>query len=216
MALDGSLGTNGAVFPWLREHVPGYSGLRVPARFSMLVGLSLAILSGYRRRASSNRVAAVSRRDHRCDGGSDPRRRMPYLELEPCVVGAAGDLRRPSADDPEARARRISDAGRTKILLADTRYLYFSTFHWHKMVNGNSGFSPPSYRELLKRERDFPRPPRGLSAERGVDYLALHGAFTNPTRYRRTAELLEARGDLELVAVAPWEGSESRLYRLRR
>jgi len=27
----------------------------------------------------------------------------------------------------------------------DTRYLYFSTFHWHPIVNGNSGYFPKSY-----------------------------------------------------------------------
>ena len=47
VSFDGSRGMNGYVFPWLRENVPGFSGLRVPARFSILVGLSLAILSGY-------------------------------------------------------------------------------------------------------------------------------------------------------------------------
>ena len=31
-----------------------------------------------------------------------------------------------------------------------------------------------------------------------------------------TAALLDARPDLELVAVAAWQGSESRLYRFRR
>ena len=28
-------------------------------------------------------------------------------------------------------------------------YMYFSTFRWHKLVNGYSGFSPPSYQVIL-------------------------------------------------------------------
>ena len=83
-------------------------------------------------------------------------------------------------------------------------------------MNGNSGFTPPSYGELLKREKDFPSDASvAYLRQRGVDYIAWHGAFTNPVRSRRTAELLDARGDLEIVAAARWEGSESRLYRLK-
>jgi hypothetical protein len=68
----------------------------------------------------------------------------------------------------------------------------------------------------LKREADFPSDAAvEYLRERGVDYIAWHGAFTNPARYRRTAELLDARADLELVALAAWAGSESRLYRFK-
>jgi hypothetical protein len=215
VAFDGSLGMNGTIFPWLREYVPGYAGLRVPARFSILVGLSLAILAGYgaarlagtgtRARVVTAVVMAVVLAEA-----------LPNITLErvwpapPGIYAAIGD-------DPDAVLAEFPMPPNQDVTWTDTRYMYFSTFHWHKMVNGNSGFSPPSYLEMLKRERDFPSPEAvDYLRERGVDYVALHGAFTNPTRYRHTAELLEARGDLELVAVSPWEGSESRLYRFRR
>jgi len=50
----------------------------------------------------------------------------------------------------------------------------------------------------------------------GVDYVTVHGAFIDPTRFRRIVTTLDARQDMSLVVAAPWEGSESRLYRLRR
>jgi hypothetical protein len=82
-SLDGSLGVNGFLFPWLRDHVPGYAGLRVPARFSMLVGLSLAVLSGYGAARVLNRwprfrgaITAAMLAAVLIDA-------MPYLELEP-------------------------------------------------------------------------------------------------------------------------------------
>ena len=60
----------------------------------------------------------------------------------------------------------------------DTRYLYFSTFHWHPIVNGNSGYFPKSYEELIKRELDFPSDSAvEYLRTRGVDYVAVHGAF---------------------------------------
>jgi hypothetical protein len=216
VAFDGSLGMNGTVFPWLRAHVPGFAGLRVPARFSMLVGLSLAILSGFgvARLVAANRAPALA--VTAAILAVTLAEAVPSLTFErvwpapPGIYAAIGN-------DPDAVLAEFPMPSNNDLSWTDTRYLYFSTFHWHKMVNGNSGFSPPSYDELLKREKDFPSPASvDYLRERGVDYIALHGAFTNPTRYRHTAELLEARGDLELVAVAPWEGSESRLYRFRR
>ena len=99
----------------------------------------------------------------------------------------------------------------------DTRYLYFSTFHWHPIVNGNSGHFPASYEELTEREKDFPSDSAvEYLRARGVDYVAVHGAFIDPDKFRRIVTTLEARQDMPLVVSAPWEGSESRLYRLRR
>jgi hypothetical protein len=98
----------------------------------------------------------------------------------------------------------------------DIRYMYFSTFHWQQLVNGYSGYFPASFFEFQQRTRDFPSDAAlEYLRERGVEYIGWHGAFTNPGRYQRTAALLDARPDLELIAVAPWQGSESRLYRFR-
>ena len=105
-----------------------------------------------------------------------------------------------------------------QLACCDTRYLYFSTCHWQRLVNGNSGFFPPSYEELLERMRDFPSEAAiEYLKERGVEYLALHGAFSrSQERYRNTIRFFDTRSDMELMAAAPWGGSESRLYRLRR
>ena len=99
----------------------------------------------------------------------------------------------------------------------DTRYLYFSTFHWHPIVNGNSGYFPKSYEELTKHELDFPSDSAvEYLKTRGVDYVAVHGAFIEPERFQRIVAALAARPDMPLVVAAPWEGSESRLYRLNK
>jgi hypothetical protein len=96
----------------------------------------------------------------------------------------------------------------------DTRYEYFSVFHWHRLVNGNSGFSPPSYLELIGRMRDFPSDAslRYLRA-RGVQYVAIHRRFGPPHLYDRAVTMLGRRTDVQLVRKAQWEDGESRLYR---
>jgi hypothetical protein len=216
VALDGSFGFNGPTFTFLHTVLPPFQGLRVPARFSLFAGMSLVVLAGYGAMRLLDRW---------------PRRRglLAGALLTLAVVEALPvfGLERVWDEPPAIYA---SIAGREPpVVLAefpmppdiyrsdfDARYLYFSTFHWQNLVNGNSGFFPPSYFELLANESDFPNEAalRYLQS-RGVQYLAIHGRFTNPERYGESVEWLDARADLELVAAAPWEGGESRLYRLK-
>src|SRR4029450_2404681 len=74
LAFELSLGTNGMMYPWLREHVLPFRGLRVPARMAIVVGLSLSILVGYA-------VARISR------AGGTPAAR--YTELAVIALAIA-------------------------------------------------------------------------------------------------------------------------------
>lgn len=216
-AVDGSLGLNGYVYPWLHAYLAPFRALRVPARFSILVGLSLAILAGY----GAARLIRWSPRWRKALVGAMLSavvvEALPRMDLQPVW--------------PEPPPIYASITGAAPVVLAeypmpdeknkpwfDSRYMYFSLWHWNKLVNGNSGFCPPSYDELLERQRDFPsdRAVDYLKA-RGVDYLAVHGVFmASPERYRATVTRLDARSDVELVTKVRWQGSESRLYRLQR
>jgi hypothetical protein len=216
LAVDGSFGFNGPTFTTLRALLPPFKGLRVPARFSLLAGMTLTILAGY----------GATRLLERW-----PRKRVMLAGamLALVIVEALPTLPLQRVwDEPPAIYASIAGAEPPAVLAEfpmpsdiyrsdfDARYLYFSTFHWQNLVNGNSGFFPPSYFELLENERDFPNE-ESLSylRSRGVQYLTMHGRFTNPDRYGESVAWLDARPDLELVAAAPWEGAESRLYRLR-
>jgi hypothetical protein len=216
VSFEGSLGFNGVTFTSLHAVLPPFKGLRVPARFSLLVGLSLAVLAGF----------GAARLCERW-----PRRRVvltaavlslvaieavPNMPLEPVWPEPPAIYATIAGDDPLGvlaefpMPRTIYDSA------FDARYLYFSTFHWQNLVNGNSGFFPPSYVELLAREDDFPNDEAlAYLRSRGVQYVTIHGRFTNAARYGETIAWLNARPDIELVATAPWEGAESRLYRLR-
>ena len=215
VALDGSFGLNGGYYPLLYTYVGPYRGLRVPARFSMLVGLTLAVLAGY----------GVARLQERW-GRHRPVLTAVMLGLILFEAMPRMPLERVWPEPPPVYA---SISGEPAAVLAefpmptvplgyyfDTRYLYFSTFHWHPLVNGNSGYFPKSYEELIERERDFPSDSAvEYLRSRRVEYVAVHGAFYDPGTYRRIVTALDGRQDMTLVVVAPWEGSESRLYRLR-
>ena len=215
-ALDGSFGLKGSYYPLLYSYVAPYRGLRVPARFSILVGLTLAVLAGY----------GAARMFERW-----PRRRMlltavtlgllmveamPRMPLER-VWPEPPPIYASIATEPSAVLAEFPMPTAPLAYFFDTRYLYFSTFHWHPIVNGNSGYFPKSYEELTERERDFPSDAAiAYLRSRGVDYFTVHGAFLDPGKFRSIVDTLAAKPDIPLVVAAPWEGSESRLYRLRR
>ena len=213
VGFEASLGLNGALYPVLRAYLPPFRGLRVPARFSMLVGLTLAILSGYG-------VARVTR--------SMPPR-MQWLAAGAVLVAVLMDLTprlalRTAWVEPPDIYRPLT--GAQGVVLAefplrevsrpdDARATYFSTFHWHPIVNGISGHYPLSYIRLLAEARGFPSDASvGYLRGRGVTHVAVHGGFYGERRYREILRRLERRRDLRLLARAPFEGRESRLYRL--
>jgi len=214
LTVDGSLGLNGAIYPPLYYFGSPFRGLRVPARFSIFTGMTLAILAGLglARWLARSRfpctIAAVLIAATAIEA-------IPHMTFEevwrqpPHIYDSLDRLSPPAV---VAEFPMPTDPVSYPI---DARYIYFSTFHWYRLVNGNSGHFPASYEELTKREADFP----SVAAiqylkQRGVQYFTVHGAFMDRDRYQSIVMELAARGDVQLVASAPWEGSESRLYRL--
>ena len=216
IAFDGSLGLHGMMFPFLRDFVAPFRGLRVPARFSILVGLTLAILAGF---AATRLLERWPRWRVPILGVliglviADP---FPRLTLEP-VWRNPPPIYAGLPTAPPAVLAEFPVPRDWRNFWFDTRYLYFSTFHWQRLVNGNSGVLPPSYVDFIEHVQSFPSDEAmDYLRARGVEYIGVHGAFYSPEGWLRMQEALAARTDLELVVAARWNGSESRLYRLRR
>jgi len=215
LCFDGSLGYNGRIYPWLHDSVPGFASLRVPARFSMLTGMALTILGGLgaarlmRRAGRIGWVVTVVALAAVCWEA------IPIMPLErvwrdaPAIYSSLRGTQSVLAEFP--MPREMIDSW------YDTRYEYFSTFHWQKMINGNSGFAPPAYQQMLLEEQTFPSEEAIAYLKKvGVDHIGVHGAFYPPEAYTAITTALAARADVELVTSAQWEGKESRLYRLKR
>jgi hypothetical protein len=214
--VDGSLGVNGGIYPWLYTYVPPFRGLRAPARFSILVGLTLSVLAGYGAARLFARWPRTSLAATVAIVVLSMLEAMPRMPLEP-VWRDPPPVYASIASEPSAVLAEFPMPTAPLGYPFDARYLYFSTFHWHPIVNGNSGYFPASYEELIERERDFPSDAAiGYLRSRGVDYFTVHGAFIEPARYGRIVAALDARTDVEKVAAAPWAGGESRLYRLKK
>jgi hypothetical protein len=214
LAFELSLGMNGMVYPWLREYVLPFRGLRVPARMAILVGLSLAILVGYAvsriaraRRSHVARVAVVVAIALAVAGEYHSTLVLDEVWRAPPPVYAA------LAGQPKAVLLELPLT--SSVPAREPVYMYFSTFHWHRLVNGYSGFSPRSYRELLTRMTRFPDEDTMENLrQRGVDYVIVHGAFHAPEDYQHLVTRLDARQDLRLEGVTRWESADTRLYRI--
>ena len=214
-SVEVSLGTNGSIFPWLYAYVPPYAGIRVPARYSIFVGMTLAILSGYGAARCFRRWPAGRAVLFAAMVGAIIFEGLPRIELEhPWREPPA--IYEPLIGAPTAVLAEFPTPADDVYSAAEFVYLYFSTFHWHKLVNGQSGWLPPSYIEFVVNARSFPSDESvNYLRHRGVQYISIHGTFYPPDKLRRVLTGVEARTDMELLAEAEWEGSPSRLYRLR-
>jgi hypothetical protein len=214
LAFEMSLGFNGVLYRGLYEYVLPYRGLRVPARMAMLVGLALSILVGY----GVARLAA-----HRGKSAAfgialgivavvfvEYRSTLPLHQMWTSPPPVYEKLRA----EPESVLFELPV--KSAEIHIEPVYMYFSTFHWHKLLNGYSGFSPPSYPKLLDMAAVFPNEEvvRELR-RRSVDFVVVHGAlFDRAGEYEDTVAAIDRDEHFELVGVYPWNGRDTRLYRL--
>jgi hypothetical protein len=216
VAFDGSLGFNGLLYPYFYEWFLPIRGLRVPARFSVILGLSLAILSGFGVRRMLVRV---------------PPRASSILFVV-VVVAVIADLRpilalRPVWREPPPVYASLGAADR--IVLAEfplpgdpfgfganTRYMYFSVWHGAGMVNGYSGFLPPSYEKLAETMSGFPTDAAiALLKARGVTHVTINCAFAHEECVQ-LLDILDGHRAFRRVSEGRWEGAPVVIYQLIR
>jgi hypothetical protein len=73
-----------------------------------------------------------------------------------------------------------------------------STFHWNPILNGYSGFYPPSYLRRLASFRSFPDAASlNVLRETGVRYVVLHVASVDPVELWKARTGVQAFPELE-------------------
>jgi hypothetical protein len=214
-AFDVSLGFHGLTYPALYAYVLPFRALRIPARMGLIVGFTLAVLAGL----GAARLTAGIR--------ASGRRRALIAALSVLILleyrSRPLELKTIVASPPEIYADMLRDRGdapavalvELPIAAHDPTFMYYSTFHWQYLLNGYSGFFPPSYDRLVHLLDEFPF---GASMEairgRGARYLLIHGELLNPVRYAQLVAAADGVEGLGLVARRPWQGSEISLYRV--
>ena len=215
-AFDASLGFNGETYHWLYAYVPGFHAFRVPARFAMIATMCLSVLAGlglarllnrFRSRAAS--LAMVIPVVAAAFAESMPTLRLESISLHPPAVYDA--LPR----DRSAVLAELPFPAAGRPYAGECRYMYLSTFHWHKLVNGNSGFYPPAYHHLRERMEHFPSDEAVATLRSyGVEFVVVHEEMYGPSEFARVTAALEQRPDFRMVARDFWNGGRVDLYKL--
>jgi hypothetical protein len=194
----------------LYNYVPGFEGLRVPARFAMIGTLMLAILGGLgaaalsRWRASTPALVLIT---------------LAFITesfVVPFPINGMGTLR--DYATPEARVYRPARApavyqrlaSESNVVLAelplgqpdyDTRAMFYSMVHHARLLNGYSGFFPPHYGLLTVALSDVPTHAMvawdALRAS-GASHVLVHEAAWLDGRGPRTTAALTTLGATEL------------------
>jgi hypothetical protein len=203
-----SMGLKGLIYPELYGHAAAFRGMRVPARFSAVVGCALALLGA----VGAKRLLRLARTP----------RKQAILALAMAAIVIL-DLRMSPDIGPRAVSiPRVYDLLRPQMVLAqlprnhDTEYMYFSTRTWPRMLGGYSGFMPETP-GLAGAIDAFPEQEAVQALKHlGATHLMYNCAIeVSPVRCQTVLDALEASNLVTPIASERWFVGEVRLYRFR-
>ena len=199
----------------LYDHVPGFNGVRAPARYAMIAGLFLAVAAGF---GALRLLSLLSGR----------RMQLAVVALISSAIVAEGaaipfELNRtwnqneamppsrvfPYAQSPPVYSRIAALPGGTAIsefpygdAAWEIRYVYYAAAHRKPITNGYSGNFPPAYKERVARLMRVHKDPdaawRSL-IEAGTTHVIVHrNAFANAADADTVERWLKAHGATEL------------------
>jgi hypothetical protein len=201
---------------------PGFKVMRVPARFSILISLSLAVLSGFavkgmmswlgrRRRGKALLTLLVSV----VVLGlllvdlmpvSLPMTRIPLKDQFPGIYTWLAERQgeAPTAELPLADYNpRTFNAGiQYEPTWAEREgpRTYFSTLHWKKIFNGYSGFIPTTYYMGVKVMSNFPSQKSiDFLRNMGIEYVIVHGRLLEPAKLQSVLDWDARHRDFQLL-----------------
>ncbi|MCC7240639.1 MAG: hypothetical protein IT180_01830 [Acidobacteria bacterium] len=195
------------LYSLLYDYVPGFTGLRVPARYAMIAGLFLAMTAGYG-------AAAIARRSWGpvalaglgvlvfADGAAMPLQMNHTWGTEEAIPPARVY---PASALPRVYQRiRALPAGTVVAEFPfgdaawEIRAVYYAAAHDKPVLNGYSGAFPPAYLARAAALRRFAEDgDRAWQAllDAGTTHVVVHiPAFKNPDRGRQLLSWLETRG----------------------
>jgi hypothetical protein len=223
MSAGRSIGTG--LYYWLFTFVPGFDGVRVPARYLMLVALFLAILAGFGAAATLVRWRRLGAALIACGSvlllvetwpGPTPtnvRLVTRGLELAPRFLSSArtlSPLYQLIRDEPGRVVLAEFPFGEPAYEILAT---YYAGFHRRPLVNGYSGFFPEHY---LRRLTFLERIPFDLDAatkalvSSGATHAIVHEAAFSNGRGHEISDWLLSIGARPVLT----QGTD-RLFRLR-
>ena len=212
IANGGAVTVATAPYRWLYDFVPGFDGVRVPARFGMLVVLALSVLAGvalahvHRHWRMGTGMVAVCAGLFLLEAGAAPiGLNVPFpvegVAPPPPSLYASGRI-------PDVY-ERVAALPPSSVLLEfpvgalawDVRYMFYSTFHWRRLVNGFSGGVPSRYaRDIAAISRSFEDPETAWAHVRatGASHALVHLTAYRSSEGQLVLEWLHSRGGKEV------------------
>jgi hypothetical protein len=197
-----------SLFYW---YVPGYDGLRVPARFAMLVMLFLSIAAAFG-------ALQIERRFRRGGVVVLLIGLLAIAESFAAPIGINGTAPPPVGNYANPPARlftgdqippvykflKSQPAPGTVVVefplgewAYELSYVYYSTTHWHPLINGYSGTFPLSYTlraGLLRRPEENPEAAWQTLAASGATHAVVHENFYRDNGGKVVSDWLSTHG----------------------
>ena len=219
---DWSLGLKGLTYGRLYRLSAAYRGMRVPARFSALVEAALALLVAYGA-ARILRLGVFRLKPEATRSGAAARGAVCAIMCAAVLV----DLRMDPFLQPYPRGiPPIYRHVKPRMVLAEmpaghpVDYMYYSTRHWAKLLDGYSGWGP-DLSVLNAAGAAFPSHDAIATFRRlGATHLTYNCALEKAggktdADCERVFDALATDPSLGLIAREQWKGSEVRLYAYR-
>jgi len=183
-------------FRWLYNAFPGFKGIRVPSRYAIFVVFALVILAGYGLKAVLAKIKNKAWGLVLC-GAVVLFLNAEYLTLPQQRIGLPTPaeipqtykwLKEQPGDFPIVELPFHDNIG------FDAVYMYFSLFHQKKMVNGYSGFFPPSTWYIRQVFDVFPSVAGvDILQALGIKYVVLHQGIDRPGKNKRAVRLIQEK-----------------------
>lgn len=208
-----ALGPSFGLYAAFYRLVPGFDFIRVPSRFTLLTVLSLAVLAGVGLERLLGSVRASRRRLLApvtvailgfllLEFAAFPLDAPPYsFAIPPIDRWIAREAQRSGpfavVELPVPDPRDTAASARWHSL-----YMLHSTAHWQKLVNGYSGFTPPTHDALFRKLVNFPDEASiGALEQMSVRYAVIHRDAFDEDGWQEVKEKLEVfDGRLRLEA----------------
>ncbi len=210
MHARGRVIAEGMPYAVLYRYVPGFDGLRVPARFAMIVALGLAALGSFairRTRAALLAGALIVLESFAAPipiNLNDTRYGQAHLRPLPDHVSFE------TSRDLYDAVARLRPTAVVELPLGepafDVRYMFFSTRHWTRLVNGYSGGAPQDYLALTDALADAlarPAPAWERLRATGATHVIVHEGAFESGRGRALTAWLQAQGAAEVASFGP-------------
>lgn len=203
-------------YGWLYGYVSGFDGVRVPARFLMITTLFAAILAGAAACVVLSRwpragrailgvgVMAILAESWVSPLGSNQRLWVDHYELAPRHLASAttlGAVYEAVRDLPASTVLAEFPFGAAPF---DIQTVFYAGYHRKPVINGYSGFFPPSFARRFETLGWDPTENGGDAwrtlLANGVTHVVVHEAAYRDQKGPRLSTWMRASGARELVA----------------